>query len=78
MAVAEQDRHGSARVLEQIVRGELAHLGGRCAFRVADMNRVRVAIEVDAFRVDDDQLRAALADGLLDPKVHDRDVVLGV
>ncbi len=37
-----------------------------------------MAVEVDALGVNHDQLGAVLADRLLDPQVHDRDVVLEV
>jgi len=78
VAVAEQDGDRAARVLEQLVRGKLAHLGRRLALRVADVDRVRVAVQVHALGMDHDELRTPFADRLLDPEVDDRDVVLEV
>jgi len=60
VAVSKEDGDRAARRLQERMRGELAHLRGRGAWFVADVHRVRVAIEIDAVGVDDDQLRPAL------------------
>ena len=78
MAVAEEDGHWPSRRLQQLVRGQLLNLGRRGSGGVADVDRVRVAIEVDSVGVDDDQLRAAFGHRLLDAQVHDRHVLLRV
>ena len=78
MPVTEQDRHRSAGIREQLVRCELAHLRGGGTFLISDVHGLRVTVEVDPVGVDDDQLRAALADRLLDAQVDDRHVGLDV
>src|SRR5207247_4903860 len=75
VAVPEQDRHGSAGVLEEIVGGQLADLGGGRPFLVPDVHRSGMTVQVDALGIDHDQLGAPLADRLLDAQVDDRDVV---
>src|SRR5213083_398098 len=61
-----------------LARCELAHLRGGGTFLISDVHGLRVTVEVDPVGVDDDQLRAALADRLLDAQVDDRHVGLDV
>src|SRR5439155_20016596 len=78
VAVAEQDGHRPARIFQQLMRRKLAHLGRGAAGLMPDVHGAWMPVQVDAFGVDDDELRAALRHGLLDAQVDDGYVVFGV
>ena len=60
------------------MRRKLAHLGRGAAGLMPDVDSAWMPVQVDAFGVDDDELRAALRHGLLDAQVDDGYVLFGV